>query len=272
MVAGDMGLETAENILGRVRDRQKREGLKRPEDVRDVLKDELIAVLTAPPARGTLFGTDSEEVPSPSIILVVGVNGAGKTTSIAKLAASFQEDGEKVILAAADTFRAAAIEQLKTWGQRIGVQVVAHQQNSDPGAVVFDAIEATEAREADVLIIDTAGRLHTKFNLMQELSKLRRIINRKYPDAPDEVLLVMDATTGQNGLLQAQAFTEAVEVTGIVLAKLDGTAKGGIVFAIAERLGIPVRFIGTGEKATDLAVFDPEEFVSALFGETAEPV
>jgi fused signal recognition particle receptor len=271
MVAGDVGLETAEHILERVRDRHKREGLKRPEEVRDVLKDELVSVLTAPPALGTLFGTDDEEVPSPSIILVVGVNGAGKTTSIAKLAASFQEDGEKVVLAAADTFRAAAIEQLKTWGQRIGAQVIAHQQNSDPGAVVYDAIEATEARDADVLIIDTAGRLHTEYNLMQELSKLRRIINRKYPDAPDEVLLVIDATTGQNGLLQAQAFTEAVEVTGILLAKLDGTAKGGIVFAIAERLGIPVRFIGTGEKATDLAVFDAEEFVDALFGETAPP-
>jgi len=202
----------------------------------------------------------------PAIILVVGVNGTGKTTSIGKLAHAYKQAGQRVVLAAADTFRAAAIDQLKQWGERAGVDVIAHQQGADPGAVVFDAIQAGEARDADVVIIDTAGRLHTKFHLMEELRKVNRIIQRKDATAPHEVLLVLDATSGQNALHQAKYFTEAVGVTGILLAKLDGTAKGGVIFAVCDQLRVPVRFIGTGEKASDLAPFEPKRFVDALFG------
>jgi fused signal recognition particle receptor len=197
-------------------------------------------------------------------MLVVGVNGAGKTTSIAKMAHAFKRDGATVILGAADTFRAAASDQLKVWGERTGVRVVAHQPGADPGAVVFDTLSAAENAKADMVIIDTAGRLHTKSNLMEELKKIDRVVKRSHPDAPHETILVLDATTGQNGLMQAKTFAEAVGVTGIILAKLDGTAKGGIAFAIAHELGIPVRFIGTGEKMDDLAPFDPEDFVDSL--------
>jgi fused signal recognition particle receptor len=220
--------------------------------------------------RGTSSGAQQAAplqagVARPAIILVVGVNGTGKTTSIGKLAHTYREAGQKVLLAAADTFRAAAIDQLKQWGELAGVDVIAHQQGADPGAVVFDAIQAAEARDADVLIIDTAGRLHTKFHLMEELRKVNRIIQRKDPTAPHEVLLVLDATSGQNALHQAKYFTEAVGVTGILLAKLDGTAKGGVIFAVCDQLRVPVRFIGTGEKASDLAPFEPKRFVDALF-------
>jgi len=204
------------------------------------------------------------EVEGPAVILVVGVNGTGKTTSIAKLAHIYRAQGKRVILAAADTFRAAAIDQLKQWGQRVGADVVAHQQGADPGAVVFDALSAAQARQADVVIIDTAGRLHTKANLMAELRKVHHIIQRRDPTAPHEVLLVLDSTIGQNALTQAKYFTEAVGVTGIILAKLDGTAKGGVVFAVCDQLAIPVRFVGTGERPEDLAPFDPQEFVEAL--------
>ena len=201
----------------------------------------------------------------PAVILVIGVNGTGKTTSIGKLAHAYRQAGHKVLLAAADTFRAAAIDQLKKWGQRAGVDVIAHKQGADPGAVVFDALSAAESRGADVLIIDTAGRLHTKVNLMEEMRKVQRIIQRKYPDAPHEVLLVLDATSGQNALHQSKYFTEALGVTGILLAKLDGTAKGGVIFGVCDQLRIPIRFVGTGEKADDLAPFDPKQFVDALF-------
>ena len=193
------------------------------------------------------------------------MNGTGKTTSIAKLAHGLRVEGSQVIVAAADTFRAAAIEQMKEWGDRIGVQVIAHKQGADPGAVVFDALSAAESRGADFVIIDTAGRLHTKSNLMEELRKILRVIQRKDPTAPHEVLLVLDATTGQNALTQAKAFAEAVDVTAICLAKLDGTAKGGMVFAISSELAVPVRFIGTGEGPEDLSAFSAEEFVEALF-------
>jgi fused signal recognition particle receptor len=206
-----------------------------------------------------------EAVPKPAVILVIGVNGTGKTTSIAKLAHAYKETGQKVIMAAGDTFRAAAVDQVKQWGQRIGVDVVAHQQGADPGAVVFDAVSAAESRGADVVIIDTAGRLHTKVNLMEELRKVNRVIQRKYPEAPHEVLLVLDATSGQNALHQSKYFTEAVGVTGVLLAKLDGTAKGGVIFAVCDQLRIPVRFVGTGERADDLAAFEPKRFVDALF-------
>jgi fused signal recognition particle receptor len=203
-----------------------------------------------------------------TVILVVGVNGSGKTTTIAKLAIYYQKKGYKVILAAADTFRAAAIDQLKIWGDRAGTPVIAHQPDADPGAVVFDAIKSGLARKADIVIIDTAGRLHTKFNLMKELEKLRSIAGKQVHAAPHETLLVLDATTGQNALSQARHFRDSVKITGVVLTKLDGTAKGGVVFAIGKELGVPVRFVGTGESLEDLAPFDPEAFVEGLF----EPV
>lgn len=210
-------------------------------------------------------GVSTAEFPKPAVVLVVGVNGTGKTTSIGKLAHAYQREGRKVLLAAADTFRAAAIDQLKQWGELAGVDVIAHKQGGDPAAVVFDSLTAAESRDVDVLIIDTAGRLHTKVNLMEEMRKVNRIIQRKVPDGPHEVLLVLDATSGQNALHQAKYFTEALGVTGILLAKLDGTAKGGVVFAICDQLRIPVRFVGTGEKAGDLANFEPKRFVDALF-------
>jgi fused signal recognition particle receptor len=200
------------------------------------------------------------------VVLMVGVNGAGKTTSIAKLAHAFKRDGASVLLGAADTFRAAAVDQLKVWGDRVGVRVVAHQPGADPGAVAFDTLTAATSGGFDFVMIDTAGRLHTKTNLMEELKKITRVVQRTDATAPHETLLVLDATTGQNGLAQARTFTEAVGVTGIVLAKLDGTAKGGIAFAIAHDLGLPVRFIGTGERLEDLAPFDAREFVDSLLG------
>ncbi|MFQ5879224.1 MAG: signal recognition particle-docking protein FtsY, partial [Dehalococcoidia bacterium] len=202
--------------------------------------------------------------PRPLVILAVGVNGTGKTTSIAKLAYRSKQEGMEVVLGAADTFRAAAIEQLQAWGQRLGAEVIAHRPGSDPGAVAHDTYQAAKARHADVAIIDTAGRLHTKRNLMEELKKVRRVLQRLDPAAPHQVLLVLDATTGQNALAQALHFTEAVSVTGILLAKLDGTGKGGAIFAICDQLGVPVKFVGTGEEPEDLAPFWPEEFVEAL--------
>jgi fused signal recognition particle receptor len=201
------------------------------------------------------------------VILVVGVNGSGKTTSIAKLAQHYKRRGRRVVLAAADTFRAAAIDQLKIWGERVGVEVIAQAPGADPGAVVFDAIRACqESRKADLLIIDTAGRLHTKFNLMKELEKVRSVASRQVHAAPHETLLVLDATTGQNAISQAKHFKDSVQVSGLILAKLDSTAKGGIVFAIEEELGLPVRFVGTGEKADDFAEFDPRAFVDGILG------
>jgi fused signal recognition particle receptor len=264
LIAGDTGLPTTTVILGALRQRVKAEGVKQSARVREMLRDELVAVLDEPGA--TPAAWEREDRPAMLIVLVIGVNGAGKTTSIAKLAHAFSSEGATVILGAADTFRAAATDQLKVWGQRAGVRVVAHQPGADPGAVVFDTLQAGVAANADMVIIDTAGRLHTKTNLMEELKKMNRIIQRNHPDGPHETLLVLDATTGQNGLQQAKTFTGAVGVTGIVLAKLDGTARGGIAFAIAHELGIPVRFIGTGEKLGDLALFDAREFVDSLLG------
>jgi fused signal recognition particle receptor len=262
LVASDTGLATTTAILDTVRKQVKDQGVKQSARVRDLLRGELIAILEepgyAPPAWAR------PDAPTRLVLLVIGVNGAGKTTSIAKMAYAFKRDGATVVLGAADTFRAAATDQLKVWGDRAGVRVVAHQPGSDPGAVVFDTLSAADAMGADFVIVDTAGRLHTKTNLMEELKKINRIIQRTIPDGPHETLLVLDATTGQNGLIQARTFTEAVGVTGIVLAKLDGTAKGGIAFAIAHELGIPVRFIGTGEKLGDLAPFDAREFVDSL--------
>jgi len=242
----------------------KDEGIKQGSRVRDVLRDELVRVLEEPGEEPAAWAR--ADAPDPLIVLVVGVNGAGKTTTIAKMANAFKHDGANVILGAADTFRAAATDQLKVWGDRVGVRVVAHQQGADPGAVVFDTLAAAESAKANFVLIDTAGRLHTKANLMEELKKIDRVVKRKFPDAPHETLLVLDATTGQNGFAQAKTFAEAVGVTGIGLAKLDGTAKGGIAFAIAHELSIPVRFIGTGERVGDLAPFDAQEFVDSLLG------
>lgn len=262
LVASDTGIGTTELILGAIRERVRTEDIKQSSRVQELLREELVRVLRIPTESPPAW-TDADG-PGPLVVVVVGVNGAGKTTSIAKMAHAFSKDGAKVVLGAADTFRAAATEQLQVWGDRLNVRVVAHQQGGDPGAVAFDTISAAESDGADIVIIDTAGRLHTKTNLMEELKKVRRVIQRKHPDAPHETLLVIDATTGQNGLAQARVFAEAVDVTGIVLAKLDGTAKGGIVFAIADELKLPVRFIGTGEALGDLAPFDADEFVDAL--------
>jgi fused signal recognition particle receptor len=237
----------------------EREHLKRVDDVKAALKDELVKLLDHPPL------TNIEEPRMLTVVLIVGVNGSGKTTSIAKLAKYYKARGKKVVLAAADTFRAAAIDQLKIWGERTGVDVIAQGPGADPGAVVYDAIRASqETRSADLLIIDTAGRLHTKYNLMKELEKVRSVCARQVHDAPHETLLVLDATTGQNSISQAKHFKDAVDITGIILTKLDGTAKGGIVFAIQEELGVPVRFVGTGEKADDFAEFDPRAFVDGI--------
>ncbi len=266
LIGADAGVTTTQKILDEVRDRVDRERIKDAAGVQAALKETLVSLLKAPQGTGLLWEADgSSPPPKPAVILVLGVNGTGKTTTIAKLAHAYRADGGRAVIAAADTFRAAAIEQMKEWGKRVGADVVAHKQGADPGAVVFDALVAAEGRGADTVIIDTAGRLHTKFNLMEELSKIRRVIQRKEPSAPHEVLLVLDATTGQNALMQAQAFTEAVEVTSICLTKLDGTSKGGIVFAICDQLGIPVRLVGTGEGPDDLAPFSAETFVEALF-------
>lgn len=260
LIQADVGVETTEKIIDRTKARIKRDHIREAEDAKLALKREMVDLLKSADT-GSRFRLNPEKM---NVILVVGVNGTGKTTSIAKIAQYLQQQGKKVILAAADTFRAAAIDQLKIWGERVGASVVSHEPDSDPGAVVFDALQAGSARKADAVIVDTAGRLHTKYNLMEELKKIRRVVAKLDPTAPHEVLLVLDATTGQNALLQARHFTEAVGVTGIVLAKLDGTAKGGVAFAIADQLGIPIKFVGTGEKPQDLAEFDPQEFVDAL--------
>ncbi|HLB11768.1 MAG TPA: signal recognition particle-docking protein FtsY [Dehalococcoidia bacterium] len=268
LISADVGFNTTEKLLERVKDRVRRERISDASQARTVLQEEMVALLVSAdsaelPSLRLLEG--EKDVPSPLVVLVVGVNGVGKTTSIAKLAKLFKDQGKKVVLAAADTFRAAAIDQLRLWGERIGVDVIAHQPGADPGAVVYDAIQALSSRHADVLIVDTAGRLHTKYNLMEELKKVKRVISRLDPSAPHEVLLVLDATTGQNGLSQVRHFADAVGVSGILLAKLDGTAKGGIILPIADELKVPITYIGTGEKPDDLAPFDAREFVEALF-------
>ena len=266
LISADTGVQTTLKILNDLKDRVRKESIKDPDIALGALKEDLISILQVDRGQGRIWHSNGlhEEWPKPAVILVVGVNGTGKTTSIGKLAHVYVAQGKKVVLAAGDTFRAAAIEQLKQWGDKAGVDVVAHQQGADPGAVIFDALQAAETRSADILIIDTAGRLHTKANLMDELRKVNRVIQRKVPDAPHEVLLVLDATTGQNAMPQAKYFTEAVGVTGILLSKLDGTAKGGVVFSVCDQLGVPVRFVGTGEAPKDLALFEPREFVEAL--------
>jgi fused signal recognition particle receptor len=258
LIAADVGVATTQKLIEKVKQRVITEKLSEGTLVRAALKEEMVNLLKVDAGANSIPGSDGTQV-----ILVVGVNGSGKTTSIAKLAHGFKNEGKRVILAAADTFRAAAIDQLKLWGERVEVEVVAHKPGGDPGAVVYDALQAARNRRAQVVIIDTAGRLHTKFNLMEELKKIKRVAG-KY-DMPHEVLLVIDATTGQNGLAQARHFTEAVAVNEIFLAKLDGTAKGGIVLAICDELKIPITYIGTGEQLDDMAVFDANTFVEAIF-------
>ena len=260
LIGADVGVETTVELVEVLRARAASEHILHAERIQALLKEQLVALLRAN-AHPYLQG---ERRPL-SIVLVVGVNGSGKTTSIAKLARYHQLRGDKVLLAAGDTFRAAAIEQLQIWAGRLGVDVISHQQDADPGAVLFDAVNAAQSRHADVLIADTAGRLHTKHNLMQELGKISRVVARQLPGAPHETILVLDATTGQNGLAQARTFGEAVNVSGLLLAKLDGTAKGGIVFAVARELHLPILFVGTGEHAEDLTEFNADEFVEGLF-------
>ncbi len=260
LIGADLGITTTHEVLEKLRDKADRKQIRDVSELKRLLKEELLAILTSATAQPA---TKVDGVPE--VILVVGVNGTGKTTTIGKLAQTFRSQGKTVLLCAADTFRAAAIEQLEIWGQRTGTEVIKTKAGGDPSAVLFDALQSATARKTDYVVVDTAGRLHTKQNLMQELEKMRRTAQRIVPGAPHETLLVMDATTGQNGLQQARLFTQSAGVTGIVLTKLDGTAKGGVVVAISRELGLPVRFVGVGEKAGDLLPFDAEEFVESLF-------
>ncbi len=260
LISADLGAVTAREFLERLREDVRRGRLSAPEDVRSGLKrflEEVLATAVSP------LALDQQ----PAVILVLGVNGSGKTTTCGKLAAALKGAGKSVALAAADTFRAAAIEQLKAWGDRVGAEVIHQASGSDPSAVVFDAVRAVTARGVDVLIVDTAGRLHTKSNLLEELAKVKRVVGRQLPGAPHESLMVLDATTGQNGLAQARTFHQGVGLTGLVLTKLDGTAKGGIVVPIHRELGLPIKLLGTGERVDDLQPFDPKVFVSALLQE-----
>ena len=259
LITADLGVHTVEDILERIRQRIDRKMSGDAAEVRNLIREQLLEVLRASETPIRVVSTP------PAVVMVVGVNGAGKTTTIGKLAHRFLGEGRKVLLCAADTFRAAAIEQLEVWAQRAGVEMIRQKTGADPSAVVFDSLQAAKARGVDYVIIDTAGRLHTKENLMAELEKMRRTCQRVVPGSPQEVWLVLDATTGQNGLEQARKFTESAGVTGIILAKLDGTAKGGVVVAIARELSLPIRFIGVGEKIGDLLPFEPEKFVASLF-------
>ncbi len=258
LITGDVGVDTTMEIIEHLRQRVRKEKFETPEELNAILKDEIAKQLEFPQE-------ETSERPKPFVILVVGVNGTGKTTSIAKLAHHYQQQGKKVLLAAADTFRAAAIEQLDIWAKRLGCDIIKHQPNADPAAVVFDALSAAKARGADYVIIDTAGRLHTKVNLMAELEKIYKVIRKQIPDAPHEVILVLDAGNGQNAISQAREFVKAAKVNSIFLTKLDGTAKGGVVLSIKRQLGIPVKYIGLGEKMTDFELFNPNEFVEGLF-------
>ena len=260
LIMADVGIETTERLMTAVRKGIKKKEINSPDDLRPFLQKEITAILSEEENETHV----AEE--GPTVLLVIGVNGAGKTTTIGKLAAYYKGEGEKVLLAAADTFRAAAIDQLESWGEHTGVPVIKHEEGSDPAAVAFDAVKAAKARDVDVLIIDTAGRLQTKSNLMQELEKINRVIGREIKGAPHETLLVLDATTGQNAVSQAELFTKAAPITGVVLTKLDGTAKGGVVIGIKSRLKMPVKWIGVGESVEDLRPFDVEDFARALFG------
>ena len=260
LIGADLGNTTTHEVLDKLREKADRKQIRNADELKRLLKEELLSILNAANTRPV------EKVDgTPEVILVVGVNGTGKTTTIGKLSQVFRSQGKSVLMCAADTFRAAAIEQLEIWGQRTGTEVIRTKPGGDPSAVLYDALQAASARHSDYVIVDTAGRLHTKTNLMAELEKMRRTAQRIIPGAPHETLLVMDATTGQNGLQQARQFAEAAGVTGIVLTKLDGTAKGGVVVAISRELGLPVRYVGVGEKAGDLLPFNAKDFVDSLF-------
>ena len=261
LIMGDVGVTTAQHIIDELRDRVKKRDLKKPDKLRRMIREVVADMLS---------GKEGMELDTiPSVILVIGVNGVGKTTTIGKMAAYYKAQGKKVILAAADTFRAAAIEQLEIWADRAGVEIVKHREGADPAAVIFDTIAAGKARDADLIICDTAGRLHNKKNLMEELAKIYRVIDRELPYSDREVLLVLDATTGQNAVNQAREFMNAAEITGIVLTKLDGTARGGVVLSIMDDLKIPVKFVGVGEQVDDLQPFDAEAFAQGLFEEVS---
>ena len=262
LIQADVGVNTSLELVERIRKTARQQKLSDSSAVMGIIAEEVREILTYPGSEPELSKDGSL-----TVIMVVGVNGAGKTTSIAKLAHRFKNEQKRVLLAAADTFRAAAIDQLQIWADRVGVELIKHQEGADPGAVVFDALNAARARKADILIIDTAGRLQNKTNLMKEISKIKKIIEREVSQVPQEVLLVLDATTGQNAISQARVFQEATGVSGIILSKLDGTAKGGIVLAIASELKIPVKFVGIGEGLDDMKAFDPEVFAQALFAE-----
>lgn len=258
LIMGDLGIQTTMSIMEDLRKKVKDQNIKDPLECKQLLMDSIMEQMD--------LGENAYEFETQrSVLLIIGVNGVGKTTSVGKLAGQMKDDGKKVIVAAADTFRAAAIEQLSEWAKRAGVDIIAQQEGSDPAAVVYDAVAAAKSRHADILICDTAGRLHNKKNLMEELKKINRIIDKEYPEAYRETLVVLDGTTGQNALVQAKQFMEVADITGIILTKLDGTAKGGIAVAIQSELGIPVKYIGVGEKIDDLQKFNAKEFVSALF-------
>lgn len=260
LIQGDVGVETTVELVDRLRERAIKDGLTRQDQLLEVIKAELRLFLDDPPP----LNLSGREL---SVVLVVGVNGSGKTTSIGKMAWRLKNAGRNPVICAGDTFRAAAIEQIQKWGERVNVPVIASQPNADPGAVVFDAVQAARARKHDILIVDTAGRLHTKFNLMEELRKVRGVIQKVIPDAPHETLLVLDGTTGQNALNQAKHFQDAVEVTGAIVTKLDSSAKGGMVFAISQELKLPIHYVGVGEAMHDLLFFNPDQFVDSLFSE-----
>jgi fused signal recognition particle receptor len=262
LVQADLGIETTQAVIGALQEAVRDQGLTKAEELKAALRGELRARLETPPPLAL------QE--RPAVILLVGVNGSGKTTSAAKLGKHFNDMGLRVLLAAADTYRAAAIEQLQAWGARVGLPVIAGQPGGDPGAVTYDAVQAAVARSADLLLVDTAGRLHTRFNLMEELRKVQRVAGKALPGAPHAVWLVMDATTGQNALQQARAFKETVDVSGVILAKLDSSARGGMAFAIQSELGLPILFAGLGEKPDDLQLFDPDAFVDGILAEFSE--
>ena len=264
LIMSDVGVKTTERLMADVRKGIKKKDINTPEDLKPFLAEKISEILST--------GSDETRIASagPTVLLVIGVNGVGKTTTIGKLAAYYKEQGKSVMLAAADTFRAAAIDQLQIWGDRTGVPVIRHEEGSDPAAVAFDAVKAARARSIDVLIIDTAGRLHTKSNLMEELKKINRVIQREIAEAPHETLLVLDATTGQNAISQADLFQKAAAITGIVLTKLDGTAKGGVIIGLKSELSVPVKWIGVGEGVDDLRPFIAKDFARALFGLNVE--
>ena len=265
LITSDVGVGTTVKIIRRIEARVAADKYTSTSELDKILREEVAALLSENLSVGVTDSFETEHLPKPYVIMVVGVNGVGKTTTIGKLAHQFQQRGHKVVLGAADTFRAAAVQQLKLWGERVGVPVIEHGMNTDPSAVAYDALKKGVEVDADVIIIDTAGRLHTKVNLMNELGKIKRVMQKVLPDAPHEVMLVLDGSTGQNAVIQAREFTKVTEITSLTVTKLDGTAKGGVVIGISDEFQIPVKYIGVGEKMDDLQVFDREEFVDSLF-------